>query len=118
TLELLPAVPILSMTSPRQGFVDVTVNKGQIVSQQVTVQNLGTRALTGVELVPPKIVPWMQVNLPVNGAGNVDLPDLAVGATFTFTVAFVPPADTPQGYAQDVVKIRGSNAAAGFDFNV
>lgn len=118
TLELLPAVPILSMTSPRQGFVDVTVNKGQIVSQQVTVQNLGTRALTGVELVPPKIVPWMQVNLPVNGAGNVDLPDLDVGATFTFTVAFVPPADTPQGYAQDVVKIRGSNAAAGFDFNV
>jgi hypothetical protein len=118
TLELLPAVPVLSMTSPRQGYVDVTVNKGQIVSQQVTVQNLGTRALTGVELVPPLSIPWMQVNLPLNAAGNVDLPDLEVGATYTFTLAFVPPADTAQNYYNDVVKIRGSNVAASFDFNV
>lgn len=118
TLQLLPAVPILSMTSPRQGYVDVTVNKGQIVSQQVTVQNLGTRPLLDVELVPPLTVPWMQINLPVNAQGNAELPDLDVGATFTFTVAFVPPEDTPQGYTQDTVKIRGSNALAGFNFNI
>ncbi len=118
TLELLPAVPVLSMTSPRQGFVDVTVNRGQIVSRQVTIQNLGTRALVGVELVPPQTVPWMQINLPVNAAGNVELPDLEVGAFLTFSVAFVPPEGTAQGYAQDKVKIRGTNAMAGFDFNL
>jgi hypothetical protein len=118
TAELLPAVPILSMTSPRQGYVDVTVNRGQIVSREITIRNLGTRDLLDVELVPPKIVPWMQINLPVNSAGNAQLPNLAVGGSFTFTVAFVPPENTPQGYVDDKVKIRGSNAIAGFDFNL
>lgn len=117
-VELLPAVPILSMTEPRQGFVDVTVNRGQIVSRQITVKNLGTRALLDVELVPPQIIPWMQLNLPTNAEGNIELPDLEVGASTTFTVAFVPPEGTPLGYVQDKVKIRGSNAMAGFEFNL
>jgi|GEM_PF-1556707 len=117
-VELLPAVPILSMTDPRQGFVDVTVNRGQIVSRQITVKNLGTRALLDVELVPPQIIPWMQLNLPTNAEGNIELPDLEVGASTTFTVAFVPPEGTPLGYVQDKVKIRGSNAMAGFEFNL
>jgi hypothetical protein len=118
-MELLQPVPILSMTSPRQGFVDVTVDRGGIVSREITLENLGTRALLDVELVPPQSVPWMQINLPINPmTGNIDLPDLEVGETTTFTVAFVPPPDTPLGYQQDTVNVRGSNAVGGFDFNL
>ena len=117
-LELLQPVPILSMTSPAQGFVDVTVNRGQIVSREITLKNLGTRALEDVELVPPSTIPWMQLNLVPGVDGNVDLPDIPVGGTTTFTIAFVPPPATALGYFQDKVKIRGSNAVAGFEFNL
>jgi hypothetical protein len=117
-LELLQPVPILSMTSPAQGFVDVTVNRGQIVSREITLKNLGTRALEDVELVPPSAIPWMQINLVTGADGNVDLPDIPVGGTTTFTIAFVPPPATALGYFQDKVKIRGSNAVAGFEFNL
>src|SRR4029450_262905 len=65
-LILLPAVPVLSMIEPPTGYVDVSVNRGDITSRQVTIKNLGTRALEGVQLEPPQLVPWMQVNLPLN----------------------------------------------------
>jgi hypothetical protein len=117
-LELLQPVPLLSMTSPAQGFVDVTVNRGQIVSREITLTNLGTRALEDVELVPPSTIPWMQLNLVPDVDGNVDLPDIPVGGTTTFTVAFVPPPATTLGYFQDKVKIRGANAVGGFEFNI
>lgn len=117
-VDLLPPVPVLALTSPVQGYVDVTVNRGEIFSRQVTVTNLGTRTLENAELFPPRNIPWMQLNLPLNGNGAVEIGDIPVGGSFTFTLAFVPPPETPLDYFDDQVVIRGTNAEGEFKFNV
>ena len=115
---LLPAVPALTVVSPVNGYLEVSVNRGGQLSGQVTVQNTGLRALQGVTLTPPTNLTWMQVNLPVSADGLIHLPDLAVGASNTFTVVFSPPANTALAFDQDSLTIQGTNFAAVFPVNL
>ena len=117
-LTLLPAIPVLDVVSPQNGYVDLTGNRGEIKSQQVTVTNRGLRPLEDVVLTPPENLSWMQVNLPVNEEGDIVLPDLPVGETLTFGVAYTPPEDTEIGFHDDFLLISGSNAVADFRINL
>jgi len=117
-VSLLPAIPILDVVSPRVGYVDLTVNKGDIVSRQVTMTNRGLRPLEDVVLTPPQDLSWMQVTLPTDANGDFLLPDLGVGDTFTFTVVYTPPEDTEVGFYDDFILISGSNAVADYRLNL
>ena len=117
-LNLLPAIPILDVVSPVNGYVDLTVNKGEIESQQVTITNRGLRALENPVITPPQNLAWMQLNRPVNEHGQIELEDLEIGETVTIGVAFVPPADVATGFYDDFFLISGSNAVADYRVNL
>src|SRR6185437_1521915 len=117
-VTLLPAVPIVSVVDPNNGYVEVSLDRGGLVSRQVTIVNTGLKALKGVSIIPPTNVNWMVVNLPASADGTIPLPDLPVGGSNSFTVVFTPPANTPLGFAQDKLTIQGTNAQAGFDVNL
>lgn len=117
-LLLLPAIPVLDVVSPGVGYVDLTVNRGSITSQQVTITNNGLRALEDVELIPPQNLDWMRVNLPLDANGKITLPDLGVGESVTVGVVFTPPIDIGVGFYDDFLKITGSNAVADFQLNL
>jgi hypothetical protein len=116
--QLLPAIPVLSTVSPRNGYVDLTVDRGDIESQQVTITNRGLRPLEDVVLTPPAQIPWMQVNLAKDEDGKIRLPDLEVGESLTFGVAYTPPEETAVGFYDDFMIISGSNAVADFRLNL
>ncbi len=118
TVTLLPAVPLLTVTQPDSGYLQVSVNRGQQLSGQVTVQNTGLKALQGVTLTPPTNVTWMQVNLPVSADGLIHLPDLDVGQTATFGVVFSPPTNAPLAFVQDTITIQGTNSTTSFPVNL
>ncbi len=117
-VTLLPAIPVLDVVSPRNGYVDLTVNKGEIKSQQVTITNRGLRDLEDPVITPPQNLNWMQLNLPLNDLGQIELSDIAIGETITLGVAFVPPADTAAGFYDDFFLVSGSNAVADFRVNL
>lgn len=120
TVSLRPALAVLSTTSPAVGYAEAGVGRGQMKSVEVTVQNRGLRALTGVKLVPPASVPWIQVQagpLP-DGTGAIALPDIPVGGTRSFTVAFAPPDTVPVGFYSDFLLIKGNNAAGDYRLNL
>jgi len=118
SLTLLEAVPILTVTEPRAGYVEVGVNRGHAASRTVTLVNRGLRDLSGVSMLPTTRFPWMTPMLRPRPDGRFALPDLPVGATNTFMVAFVPPDDTPMGNYSDYLTIQGTNHAAKFYVNV
>ncbi|YCM44551.1 FG-GAP-like repeat-containing protein [Verrucomicrobiaceae bacterium 227] len=117
-LALRPAVPLLSFTSPAVGYVDMSVNKGEITSSEVVLENKGLRALEGVELIPPQGLAWMDVNLPRNGADRILLPDIPVGGTLRFTVVYAPSEAVSLGLHDDFLLIRGSNLQSDFRVNL
>ncbi|MCC5805515.1 MAG: VCBS repeat-containing protein [Opitutales bacterium] len=117
-VSLRPAVPILSVTSPADGFVNVSVDRDGLVSRDVTLTNLGLRALEGVELIPPAEVPWFDVNLPRDSEDRIHLPDVPVGGNLTFSVVFTPPEDTDLGFFNDFLVIKGENAESDFEFGL
>ncbi|MBL9167077.1 MAG: VCBS repeat-containing protein [Verrucomicrobiales bacterium] len=114
-LTLLQANPLLVLTDPSVGYVEASVNRGDIRSRSVTIVNRGLRPLQGVTMQLPTNVTWMSVNLPANSNGVVNLPDLPIGSSNSFTVVFAPPASTPLDAFQDKLIIRGTNSPAVFE---
>lgn len=117
-ITLLPAVPVVTVVQPDVGYVEVSVDRGALVSRQVTIMNGGLKDLKGVSILPPTNVTWMVLNLPQAPDGTVPLPDLAVGQSNTFTVVFTPPTNAPLGSCQDKLTIQGTNAVGTFDVNL
>jgi fibronectin type 3 domain-containing protein len=117
-VTLLPAVPVLTMVDPTVGYLEVSLDRGTLLSRQITVQNKGLKDLKGVTLTPPSSNSWMTVNLPVGDDGQIHLPDLGVGQSRTFSVVFSPSTDVALDFYSDQIKIRGTNATAEFDLNV
>ena len=113
-VTLLPAVPVLTVVEPTVGYLEVSLDRGHLLSRPITVVNRGLKDLQGVELVPPTNVAWMAMNLPVSPDGRIRLPDINVGQSNTFTVVFAPPAETTLDYYHDRLVIRGTNALATF----
>jgi hypothetical protein len=117
-VTLSQPVPVLSVTSPDAGYVEVSLDRGNLVSRQVTVVNSGLHELKGVTLLPPTNVTWMMVNLATNSSGAIALPDIGVGQSNSFTMVFVPPTGTDLGFYQDKLTITGTNTTATFDVNL
>ena len=113
-VTLLPALPVLNVVNPAVGYLEVSLDRGKILSRQVTVVNGGLKDLKGVELIAPTNVTWMNVNLPVSEDGKIHLPDIGIGQSNTFSVVFTPPSDTPLDYYNDFIAIRGTNAQTEF----
>ncbi len=111
TVTLLAAEPVVTVTSPAVGYVEVSIDRGTLGSRDITVRNTGLRDLLGVELVPPANVPWMQLNRLPDENGKIMLGDLLVGQSKTFTVVFAPPADTEFGWHNDRIVLRGTEPA-------
>jgi hypothetical protein len=117
-ISLRPAVPVLSFQTPRVGYVESSVNRGNIVSQLVTLENLGLRPVENPEIIPPAGLAWADVNLPRNSAGRILLPDIPVGGSISFTVAFAPSDNVPLGFYNDFMEVRGSNLQTPFRVNL
>lgn len=117
-MSLRPAVPVLSFQSPAVGYVDMSVNRGEIVSREVVLENKGLRPLEGVEIIPPAALPWMDVSLPRDNQDRIFVPDIPVGGTLRFTVAYAPPESTSLGLFNDAMLIRGSNMQGDFQVNL
>jgi hypothetical protein len=117
TLNLYPAVPVLAVTQPPVGYLEVSVNTGSQISGQIIVANNGLDTLRGVTLVPPTNS-WISVNLPTLTNGTIQLPDLPAGQSNSFTVVFSPPASQPLAFYQDTVTIQGTNLATPFQISV
>jgi hypothetical protein len=117
-VTLLPAVPVLTMVNPTAGYLEVSLDRGKLLSREITVQNKGLKELKGVTLTPPSSNTWMSVNLPVGGDGQIHLPDLGVGQSATFSVVFTPTTDVALDYYADEIKVRGTNATAEFSLKV
>ncbi len=115
---LTPAIPILSVVQPDMGYVEVSLNRGSLLSRQIVVANRGLEALKGVTVQPPTNVTWMALNLPTNPDGTISLPDIPVGQSDAFTVVFSPPTNNILGFYQDKLTIRGTNSASVFDVNL
>jgi hypothetical protein len=118
SITLLPAVPVITVVQPNVGYVEASVNRGALLSQQVTVRNGGLKDLKGVSILPPTNITWMVLNLPQAPDGSVPMPDLAVGQSNTFTVVFTPPTNAPLGSVQNKITIKGTNALGTFDVNL
>ena len=118
TMELLPAFPIVTVTRPRGGFVETSLDRGAMRSREVTIENRGLRPLEGIEIVPPQEHPWIRLNLPVDEDGIIRIPDLEIGESHSFTVVFTPPDTLEPDHYQDRVTIRGDNLPSDFDLNL
>lgn len=117
-VSLLAANPLLTVPSPRVGYVQASLDRGDIFSREVTIENRGLRTLEDTVMVLPTEFPWMTVNLEINPDGTVNLPDLEVGETFSFTVVLTPPPGVEQGFYNDTILIRGSNSVSDFELNI
>jgi hypothetical protein len=117
-VSLLPAVPVITVLSPEVGYVDVSVDRGNLLSRSVTIANRGLKDLLGVTLARPTNETWMVLNLPPNPDGSISLPDLRVGESNTFTVVFAPSTNITLGFHQDKIVVRGTNSTATFDVNL
>ena len=117
-IELLPAVPVVTVVQPDVGYVEVSVDRGALLSRQVTIKNSGLKDLKGVAILPPTNITWMVLNLPQAPDGTVPLPELPVGQSNIFTVVFTPPTNASLGSCQDKLTIKGTNTAGTFDVNL
>ena len=117
-LTLLQANPLLVLVDPAVGYVEASVNRGDIRSKTVTLVNRGLRPLQGVTMQLPTNVTWITVNLPASPSGVVNLPDLPIGSSNSFTVVFAPPASTELDSFDDKLVIRGTNSPAVFETSI
>uniref|UniRef100_UPI003566D639 hypothetical protein n=1 Tax=Pontiella sp. TaxID=2837462 RepID=UPI003566D639 len=117
-LTLLEAVPIVDVVEPASGYVDVTVNRGQLATETVTVVNRGVRDFKGVKMAPASTHTWIAPSLVPAADGLYHLPDLPVGASNTFDVVYAPPAGIAMDRYSDVFKISGTNHPAVFNVPV
>ncbi|MBI5387108.1 MAG: VCBS repeat-containing protein [Verrucomicrobia bacterium] len=117
-VTLSAPVPIISVVKPDIGYVEVSVDRGSLLSREVVIMNRGLKDLKGVTFQPPTNVAWMIVNLPTNQAGTISFPDLNVGQSNSFTVVFMPPTNAALQYHQDKIVLRGTNAVGTFDVNL
>lgn len=111
TLDLAPAVPVVSVVQPQAGYLEVSVNRGDQVSGEIVFVNVGLTTLQGITIVPPTNS-WMAVNLPVSSNGVITLPDLPVGQTNSFSIVYGPPAALPLAFYADTVTIQATNLAS------
>ncbi len=118
-LNLLPAIPILSVARPSAGYVDMSIDRGVQRSREVVIENNGLRALEGVRLRAPQEIDWMHVSLPLDEEGwAADLPDLEVGDSFSFQVVYIPSEEVDLGFYDDTILVTGENAVADFEVNL
>ena len=108
TLNLAPAVPVLSIIQPNVGYLERSVGRGDQLSGLIVYANYGLDTLRGATLVPPTNS-WISVNLPVSTNGTITLPDLPAGASNSFSVVYNPPATQPLDFYQDSVTIQAPN---------
>jgi uncharacterized repeat protein (TIGR03803 family) len=113
TVDLFPAIPVLSIVSPPVGYLEVSVNTGTQLSGQVTIANNGLLPLQGITLTPPTNS-WIALNRPVSNDGQIHLPDLAIGQSNSLSVVFTPPTNAVLGFYQDSVTIQGTNSPTPF----
>ncbi|MCK4788424.1 MAG: hypothetical protein KAV87_32085, partial [Desulfobacteraceae bacterium] len=118
TVSLLPAVPIISVDDPSVGYVDVSLDRGSMLTASVTVSNKGLKDLLGVELILPAEILWMTSNLPRNEEGKILLGDMPVGQSKTFDMVFTPPEDIEFGYHHDKIILKGTNSEQEFEVNL
>ena len=109
-VQLTEAVPVVEVTDPPRGFVDVSVDRGTVLNVPVTIKNEGLDVLRGAEANLPETIGWMTTNLPLNDNGRIDLGDIPVGGEVTFDVVLLPPENLEQGTYDDRFVITASNA--------
>jgi hypothetical protein len=117
TVDLLPAVPVLAVTEPTAGYLEVSADVGTQSSGQISIANNGLYPLQGVSLTAPTNS-WISLNLPGLVNGSVSLPDIPPGQTNTYTVVFNPPATLPLAFYQDAITIKGTNATTPFQAGI
>lgn len=117
-MTLLEPVPVVDVVEPSVGYVDLTLNRGKVVTRTVTIANHGVRDLKGVTMTPPATVDWMLPNLAVAHDGVIHLPDLPVGSSNTFDMVFMPPEDVEMDHYQDTLTISGTNHPGVFKINL
>ncbi len=118
SVNLSDAVPALRMTSPRDGFVNISLDRGSTRVVPVTVKNTGLRSLEDAVLSLPPNLSWITANLPLNEEGNANLGDIEVGEEFTFDVLISPPADIEFGFQNDSFTVTGSNSSQTTNLNI
>jgi hypothetical protein len=109
TVFLEAAVPIIDVTSPSVGYVEMSVDRGRLASRTVTIVNNGLNHLYDAELLMPENIAWMTTNLTPAEGGQFLLGDIMIGESRSFDVVFAPPSTTEFGFYDDVIGIRGSN---------
>ncbi|HZM01547.1 MAG TPA: Ig-like domain-containing protein [Candidatus Saccharimonadales bacterium] len=117
SVDLLPAVPVLTVPAPSTGYLEVSLNRGDQTSGQLTVMNSGLATLSGITVLPPTNS-WIALNLPVSSDGLIHLPDLAVGQSNIIGVVFSPPTSTPLAYYPDTVTVQATNLGTPYAINV
>ena len=117
SVNLLPAVPIITVPDPAVGYLEVGVNQGDLQSGTITVMNNGLEDLKGVTLTPPTNS-WIAVDLPVSADGLIHLPDLGIGQSNTFAVVFTPTTNTALAFYSDRVILQGTNFSTPFSIGV
>ncbi len=102
-------LPLITVTAPSKGYVDMSLNRGSIRSTDVELRNDGFKTLQGVRMTAP-VIPWMQVALTPEADGSYALPDLAPGDLFTFQVVYTPDDSIDLDYYSDRLFITGTNS--------
>jgi hypothetical protein len=115
SVSLAEAIPVLILQSPSAGYVDISLDRGSSRAVTLKVKNNGLRELLDAKMTLPSLVGWIDSNLPKDVDGRVSLGNIPVGATKSFDLIFMPPADTGFGYHTDKLTITGSNSAQVFE---
>ncbi|BCE03605.1 right-handed parallel beta-helix repeat-containing protein [Marinicellulosiphila megalodicopiae] len=113
-VTLSDAVPIMKVVSPKAGYIDVSMNRGEQRIVPLILENTGLRTLENAFVTLPENVTWMGVTQEKNN-GVVQLGDVAVGQSVSIDVMLTPPTDADFGYHEDVYQFNGSNAIAPLD---
>ena len=96
SMDLLPAVPVLSVTQPAVSYLEVNVNRGDQISGQVTIANLGLDTLKGVTMTPPTNS-WIGLNLPGLSNGVYSSARYSAGPVQYLHGRFQPSLDSSAG---------------------
>ncbi|MCP3868347.1 MAG: DUF1565 domain-containing protein, partial [Gammaproteobacteria bacterium] len=118
SVELAPAIPLVVVESPSVGYVDVSVDRGSLVTVPVTIKNLGLRELQDAVMALPQTETWITTNLPLDANGKVSFGTIDVGEEITFDVLISPPADADFGVKVDKFVLTGSNSPQEFDIRI
>lgn len=87
--------------SPGQLTLNVPYNQTSIIT--FTVKNIGPIAMTDAILVPPSVMPWLEVT-------PTELPDLAFGERAVITLTIPSTSNIPSGTYRDFIAVtNGAN---------